>query len=502
MRTRAPGRVGKLLRTALLVTASAYLLTYLVVAILRIQYPFELEWMEGGVVDHIRRILAGKPLYVRPSPQFVPFIYTPLYFYLSALVSRILGVGFLPLRLVSFASSIGCLAVIWLLVKRQTSSHFPGILAAGLFAATYPLSDGWFDIARVDSLFLLLLLLAIYMLGPGRTPRSWIAGGVLIWLSFLTKQTALLSSLPIMLSCFLQDRRRSLLLIAAAGVPIWGSNWLLDRIHDGWYGYYVFELPAGPPIVTELLAEFWTKDLLPPLWAACLLSAFYLWHELARGNRAAGGLYLAVAAGLLGGAWVGRLHAGGHENVLLPAYAAIAILFGLAAGTALKLIRAAAPDRRALLEIGLYALCLLQFALLVYHPSRLVPTRDDLEAGREFIATIAAVEGEVFIPDHGYLPALAGKRTHAHGMAVFDVARGDAGPIWQQLSLQIGQAVQQRRFAAIVMDTGRPTGDVEPYYLRQQKMFAREDVFWPVTGLKKRPEFIYVPKPRPAAADN
>src|SRR5690242_13004900 len=72
----------------------------------RISFPYELHWMEGGSVDHVRRILAGEPLYVPPSIDFVPYTYTPWYFYLSAFVSRIIGIGFIPLRLVSIVACI------------------------------------------------------------------------------------------------------------------------------------------------------------------------------------------------------------------------------------------------------------------------------------------------------------------------------------------------------------------------------------------------------------
>ena len=45
----------------------------------RIPYPYDLEWMEGGMLLHAARIAEGQPLYVTPSIDFIPFIYTPLY---------------------------------------------------------------------------------------------------------------------------------------------------------------------------------------------------------------------------------------------------------------------------------------------------------------------------------------------------------------------------------------------------------------------------------------
>src|SRR5262245_60511937 len=68
---------------------------------LRLTYPHELEWMEGAMVDHAERVRAGLDLYVPPTAQHVQFLYTPLLFYLGALVAAVIGPGFLALRLVS-----------------------------------------------------------------------------------------------------------------------------------------------------------------------------------------------------------------------------------------------------------------------------------------------------------------------------------------------------------------------------------------------------------------
>ena len=56
--------------------------------------------MDGrrGLVQ-VSRLLAGKALYVPPSIDFVPLIYPPLFFYASALIAKIIGLGFGALRL-------------------------------------------------------------------------------------------------------------------------------------------------------------------------------------------------------------------------------------------------------------------------------------------------------------------------------------------------------------------------------------------------------------------
>lgn len=194
----ALSRASTFLRYALLASGAAYIAVFLVLAFFRIQYPFELEWMEGGSLDHVRRVLAGEKVYVSPSLEFVTFLYTPLYYYVSAAVAKATGVGFLPLRLVSFASTLGSFLIIFLMVRRETGSAFSGALASCLFAATFQISGAWFDLARVDSLFLFLLLAGLYLFRLSASPKSYVLAGALISLAYFTKQTAIIICLPVM----------------------------------------------------------------------------------------------------------------------------------------------------------------------------------------------------------------------------------------------------------------------------------------------------------------
>ena len=50
----------------LLAAALAHTTAYLFITSQRIVYPFELEWMEGALVDHTARILAGLDSYTEP----------------------------------------------------------------------------------------------------------------------------------------------------------------------------------------------------------------------------------------------------------------------------------------------------------------------------------------------------------------------------------------------------------------------------------------------------
>lgn len=172
---------------------SAYLLALLAYTTLsRVGFPYELEWLEGWTVQSVRRVLAGQSLFVKPSVEWVPYTYTPLYTYTAAALARVIGPGFLAPRLVSLAATAGCLAFTCALVRRETRSVWCGLAAAAFLAGTYPLSGAWFDIGRVDNLFLFFLLAGLFVARSGSSVAHLAGGGALMALAYFSKQTALL----------------------------------------------------------------------------------------------------------------------------------------------------------------------------------------------------------------------------------------------------------------------------------------------------------------------
>ena len=128
-----------------------------------------------------------------PSLHFTPWPYTPLYFWVSAGVAELTGIGFTPLRLVWFAASLAVLWLLYRMVADESSDRVAGIVAVGVFAATFRLSGAWADIGRVDSLFLALTLRALQSHAScGDNVRDGVIVGVLFFLSFFTKQDGLL----------------------------------------------------------------------------------------------------------------------------------------------------------------------------------------------------------------------------------------------------------------------------------------------------------------------
>jgi hypothetical protein len=481
-------RISGVLRALALAFGVAYIGVYVFLAVRRMAYPFELEWMEGGAVDHVRRLLAGQRLYVAPSIDFVPYTYTPLYFYISAGVARLTGLGLFPLRLVSFVSSLGSMALIAWMVRRRAGGWTEGLLAASLFAATFRAAGAWFDIARVDSLFLFLMLAAIGILQGRGLPSlgTGIVAGVLLSLAFFTKQAGLVIGIPIALGAILLNRRIGVACAATATILIGAGVLLLDRGSGGWFSFYVFDLPRLHVIVRSMLLDFWRLDLGRRVLIGCILGGYLLASRaLDRRTRIHYGL---LAAGMIGGTYAVRIQDATYDNVLMPAYAMIALLAGWAT-------RPAARPGRAVLVYGAW---IAQFALLIYNPVAQLPTAADERAGRALVARLAAVDGPVFVPCHGYLAEMAGKPAHAQMMAIADVMRSDRPDARDRLTVEVFQAVREQRFGVIVQD-GDWLPELERFYVRSGVVFENDKVFWTRTGLRTRPQEIFIPRSRAAS---
>jgi hypothetical protein len=460
-----------------------YILAYIALALVRVRYPFELEWMEGAVVEQVRQVAAGHRLYVAPTIDFIPFQYPPLYFYLGALVSKILGVGFLPLRLLSLLASLGCFGIMFGMVRKESGSAKAGFLAVSLFAACFRAGGAWYDLARTDSLCLVLVLGAAYLVRFHASRRDAIAAVMLLALAFLTKQSALLIALPLLAYLVVLSWREGVLAVAAFAALVGVATSMLDGLHHGWYVYYVFTMPARMQRIDPVSVDFWSRDILGPLAIASAMSLGYMLACLTRARAARSWFYPMLAMGMIGSAWLSMLHAGAYDNNLIPAYAVISILFGLAVSEV---------DSR----VYTGALCVVQLLLLFYDPRQQLPTLRSREAGRQLVSLIAATPGDILLPQHGYLSALAGKRSFAHSMAVYDVMRAGSPRDGARLVSQFHQAFANRQFGAVIVDRLDPwfREDLERAYRRSGAAIEDTEAFWPVTGLQMRPKWVYLPR--------
>ncbi len=473
----------RLLRLLLIVAGGAFLLVVLAIAVARMGYPYELEWMESGSLAMVHRVTEGQPLYPLPSLAWTPFIYPPLYYWVCAGLGLLLGEGYVPLRLVSLLSTLAVFWMIFDLVRRRTDPWWWGLVGAGMYAACFEIGGGWFDVGRVDSLYLALLMGAVIALDRRDDARGHLLSAALFILAGMTKQSALVVAAPIATWVLLTRRGRLrwiFPLAALIGIPLaWFAT---DAIFGSHMYYYILKLTSAHEIALPLLHEFWRFDLLAPLPIATLaLFALLLPSPWERSERVR---WLVWALAFVGSAWISRLHAGGWKNVLLPAYALLAALLAVTAGRAYG---KAGP----LTRLVVLAAVLLQFGLLVFDPRDHLPSDATRAANDELVARIAAAPGEVWIPHHNGLVLAAGKEPTAHSMALQDVLRGGAGQPAARLEAGMEGAIEQGRWDLIILDAPMFEEELAKRYRFAGSAYADTSVGWPVTGARTRPERVY-----------
>jgi hypothetical protein len=469
--------------------ALGYVAMFLFTSLSRVTYPYELEWLEGSMVDHVGWILDGHPLYAQPCTAFTSSLYTPLYFYLGAAICKIVGLGFTPLRVISLLSVIGCMVVMYAMVRRESGERLGGILAAGLFAASFAACGGFFDIVRVDSFFLLLLIITAYLVRFATTRPALLLAAFLGTLAYLTKQSALLPLGGITVWAAFQGRTRLCNFVIPLIVLAVASFLWLDYLFDGWMRFYSVTIPTGHPIRPEFLLSFWTDEMARYMAVALVLTL--LWIGLSfRSDKWTSIFWLLFVGGALVAACLGRAKAGGYINNFALASFALSMSGLIAAFKLRDLLQNRLQSW--LPQAALIFLLLIQFSILWYDPSAFIPTAKDRAAGDQFVASLRIAHGRVLIPWHGYYARMAGKPPHAHRLATTDVCMSDQNYDYL-LGVQMQQAVLRQDYDLIAYDY-RASGDIVRRYQLGPTPFDNDSSFYPVVGGKLRPTYWYYPQ--------
>ena len=453
------GVAPRALRAAAALLGLAAIGGYVVIALARLGYPFPLEVLESNSLVEVHRILAGQPLYVAPTVSYVADGYPPLYFAVSAAAASVLGQSYLALRLVSLASSLACFTVVARLVHRETASAPAGLAAAGLLAATYFATGTWFDVARVDSLFLALSIAGLYTARWMRTRRGAIMAGLLLGAAFLTKQTALAEGAAVLAAVAAGPRRRLAVPAALAYAAVLVASTLaLGLASHGWYLYYAFEQMSEHALNAAAVGQFWAAYLLPTLGVAIV--------AVLLGVRRVPPVLLSGCVALVVEGYAALVHAGGGVNDLLPAYLVVALLAGLAmgdqpgpgpdpgsgrpagartaSGYLAKAMRQAAP--------AAVVLVIAQLAVLApgFRPGHAIPAGADRAAGLRLAAGLRALGGTVAIPADPALAVMAGLPQVEDQFAAVDVLRASDPSAKATFTRSVARAVATRQFTAII----------------------------------------------------
>jgi hypothetical protein len=419
----------------------------------RFAIPVELEWMCGSVLDHVERVVTGRPIYTAPTADWIPFMYTPLYYWACAALSRAMP-ALVACRVVSIAATIASSAMAWRLSRRLGATRFWSVAAVGCFYGAYSFTGYWYDLERADALALAMVLAGVWVTieWPGLAGAA-IAGAVL-GLSFYAKQQCLAVAIAVGVGLAVAGERRRAVVFTAGGalglVPLFA--WLHGST-GGWFDFYCVKMGRAHGIDLSLARMFFLDDLAGAfvLTAATAVTLVWLARDVLADLRPRGSPRrdpaLTVFAFALGGAFAAsassRLHQGGYINVLIlwSAFACIALAVTATRAERLADLRGDGSFVRA--GLALAAAC--QLGFFARDPDAATPSRRAGIEARRVEARVRELEksGEVLLVGRGHVTT----PRHLHEMALIDVMRGGMG-----IPESFARAIRARRFAAYVID--------------------------------------------------
>jgi hypothetical protein len=215
----------------------------LVAFVLRVGFALELEWMEGGILHQALRLQRGDAIYPPPSAEFVPFLYTPAYPAVLALLGVVFGLDYALGRAVSIVATVAIGHGLWRAVGFEGKPVAHRAVAVGLFAAGYVFGFRWLDLVRPDAMVLALTLWGLVLLRESNeSHRKAVLAALALGLAFWTKQTAATFIVAAGVGVLIVAPRRLPSVVGSVAVLCAGGLWLGNAVTDGWLWHYVYEL--------------------------------------------------------------------------------------------------------------------------------------------------------------------------------------------------------------------------------------------------------------------
>jgi hypothetical protein len=453
IRHSVPPLAARALRGLVIAGSIALFGVFVYVVAARFAIPIELEWMCGSVLDHVERIVEGKPIYVAPTADWIPFLYTPLYYWVSAALARAMPV-LVACRVVSIVATLVSSGIVWRLSRRLGATPFWSLAAVGCFYGAYSFTGYWYDLERADALALAIVLAGTWVAIEWTGVASAAVAGILLGLAFFAKQQSLAVAVAVGIGlAFASTWRRAgaFGLGAALGfVPLFA--WL-HATTRGWFDFYCVTMGRAHGIDLSLVTVFLLDDLVGVLLFTLATAAFLAWLAREALARARGGgsrprdPELAVFAFALAGAFAAstssRLHQGGYINVLIlwAGFACVAVAVAATRAERLAHVR----GDRALVGAGLALAVACQLGRFARDPDPATPSRRAGIEARLLESRVRDLEksGEVLLTGRGHVTT----PRHLHVMALVDVMRSGMG-----IPQAFAGAIRERRFAAYVVD--------------------------------------------------
>ncbi len=440
----------------------------------RIPFPYDIEWMEGGMLGHAWRIQRGLSIYPEPSADFVPYLYPPGYATLLAWLGQIFGLNAPLGRVISLGGSLA--AAMAIAVSAGRKNALAGLLGAALFLGCYRNSGAFYDLVRTDGLAIGLTAWAV-ILGLSERKLYRDLSAILLFLGFLVKQHIALFGIPLGIGIWMQFGVKDAARYAAlSAVPALSAFGWLEWSTAGRFSQYVLGVPASHPVAFD---RVFLES--PVEWAVAVPAAVpLLWMAVRRPESVRVWTILGCGGVALFSAAMMRGHHGGFINTQIPGFWALSWL------SALALAREERPLRRAL---GYGAVLLsLSWSLWKLDAETLKPTAEDRVNGDRVVAALKDVKGPILSPFAAWLPVQAGHEPSVHLIAIWDIEHHKHTP-FPKFGKAFRRAVAAHHWGAVLDDRKTMKYGVEESYPTIERIRAkgfRTRVGWRVSPVLLR----------------
>jgi hypothetical protein len=499
-----------LLSGLLFLVALGFIFVYLYVGLARVGYPYSLDFIEDNLVMQSWRAMRNEPTYVPPNADYVPQVYMPLYAWIGGLIFKVTGPGFGPLRAFSFLATLATAGLIYWLAERESHNRLVAFGCAGLFLAGYRLVGGWYELARVENLFVLLTLAGVALaLYDQKSARGLALAGALLGLSLLTKQNGLIFAAGTGVYLLFNVGRRVWLYAVAFALAGLVPLWLVNVASNGWLYTYAFGVAYASPVDSIRIVQTLQREIFGAMLLLTLSVSAVLLGALGRqGIKAFARQILseqpwpifigaAVLVTILTRASVG----GARQNYILG-YAFLC----LAPALLVTEISQWRDNWQRWGYTALLAAMLLQFVLTwspavhrylqIFNSTQFVPTTAMRASGDRLIERIAAVDGPVFVMMHPPYALMADKEPSVHIQSLWHARFRARDPLPADLVDRI-----ESHYYAMIISNESADFEQEPalvallntYYTPVETLSPAES---PPTlsGPFSWPQVIYVPK--------
>lgn len=501
----------RIARTAIWVAVLISTAAYLYLVLQRVPFAVELDYIEGVMMDHIVRLAHGEPLYVEPSLDFIPLAYMPGFAVTSSLLVRVLGEELWVPRLVSCGAMTVLALLIALIVKRETRDTTLAAAGAGLLFASFGATGGYYDVARPDSLMLLLAFGGLAILRYTDSARgAWISALVLT-AAFFTKQHAIWFAVAALCHLYFSDRRRTAH-FAAGLVLVCGGGYLALSLWLGpWFSYFTWDEPSHwSSLDRGRIVDYVGYRMLGRygVLMTLILLSFVLPGRLWSGRRS---LWAWTGLAALATGLMASLDPHAFTHVMTPTVAALCVLGPITAQHVLRQLEALPGNNASLCRAAVWLLLFSQFAPLYYGVRALQPHGGAVEARDELIARVGAFPGRVLIINHGDYTRRAGKGTGMQMIALDDIIRSKENRLLLRDPEFAKRLLEPLRVGPDkpVLISDEPleeAGDqsnelwraIAPGYVLLESLHDLRPGLEPIMGSKLAPLHVYVPRERMA----